>query len=148
MGRIVYQGFESLSVSADASQDIFSIIAGSANKIKIHGFELTSNAVAAAIVACHFHRITAAGSVGGSSTTEEKADEDAGAFAANVRTLDTTPGADGGLLMGYQWEQLGPVGHIFTPKMAPLSEVSEGFAFTWDTAIAATLSGWLCWEEI
>jgi hypothetical protein len=146
MGRIVYQEFKALSVPGTC--DIWSVLAGAANKIKIHGFELTSNAIAAVILDINFHRITAVGSGGSSSTTEELADESDGAITANVRTLDTTPGANGGGFMGWQWEQLGPLGIIFTPEMRQTSKVSEGFALTLNTATAFIASGFLCYEEL
>ena len=147
MGRIVYQEFNALSAPA-STHDVWSIIAGSANKVLIHGFELTSNAVAAAIIDINFHRISAAGSGGSASATEELRDEVDSAVTAAVRTLDTTPGTASGPLMAWQWEQLGPVGVVFTPEMRPISLVSEGFALTWSTATAATVSGWLSWEEL
>lgn len=148
MGRVAYQCFEGFSVPADATLDVWSVLAGSSNPVRLHGFELTSAAIAADVVSLTLHRITAAGSGGSSSTTEELADEKFGALVANVRTLDTTPGADGGKLMGWQWEQLGPVGHIWIPEMRPISKVSEGFALTWNTAKAATVSGYVCFEEL
>lgn len=148
MGRIVYQQFKGISVTADATQDVWSVIASSTSPIILHGFEMTSADIAAEIISCDLHRVTAAGSGGTSSTTEELANEQWGAVTANVRQLDTTPGTGGGDLMAWQWEQLGPVGHVFTPEMRPRANVSEGFAFGWFTAAAATLSGWVCWEEL
>jgi len=148
MGRIVYQELKAISVPADATVDVWSLIASGTQQVKLLGWELTSSAIAAAMIDLNLHRITAAGTVGAASTTEELADEDLSAVTASVRTLDTTPGVDGGGLMAYQWEQLGPVGHIWTPEMAPISKISEGFALTWNTATAATVSGWICWEEL
>ncbi len=147
MGRIVYFSFEE-AIAADSTQDIWSVFAASSHKIKMHGWELTSAAVAAALMALDFHRISAVGSGGTPETTEEWADEQQGSILANVRTEDTTVGTASGPLMAYQWEQLGPVGHVWTPEMRPTSLVSEGFALTCDTSIAATLSGWICWEEV
>ena len=148
MSRIVYQEFEGLVVTADATQDVWSIIAGSGSPIYIHGWEMRSNAIVAAIIDCNFHRITAAGTGGAASSTEELADERMAAVTASVRTLDiTTEGADGGGLMAYQWEQLGAIGHVWTPEMRPRAAATDGFAFSWHTATGATLSGWLCWEE-
>lgn len=148
MGRIVYQCLEGLSVPADATLDVWSVLAGSGNPVRLHAFELTSDAIAADVVSVTLHRITAAGSGGSATGTEELADEKNSGLAGTVRTLDTTPGADGGKLMGWQWEQLGPLGHIWIPEMRPISKVSEGFALTWNTAKAATVSGYLCFEEL
>ena len=150
MGRIVYQQLDALVVTADATQDVWSIIAVSPNNIKLHAFELTSNAIAAAIINLDLRRITAAGTGGSASTTEELADDVQNtAHTATVRTLDlTTEGADGGGLMGFQWEQLGPVGHVYTPDMRPFAGLTDGFALSWHTAGGATVSGYICWEEL
>jgi len=147
MGRMVIQQID-VTLASDATQDIWSLMAAATNKLKLHGWELTSSAVEAAVLDINLHRISAVGSVGDASTTEEKLDEDDGAITGSVRTEDTTPGTPSGPLMSYQWEQLGPVGHIFTPEMRPIIEVSEGIALTCNTAATPTLSGWICWEEI
>ena len=55
---------------------------------------------------------------------------------------------DAGRFMGFQWEKLGPVGHIFTPKMAPICKAAEGFSLVQTTALAMTVSGFVCWEEL
>ena len=147
MGDIYYQQVD-ITIASDATQDLWSLFAGATRKVRLLGWELTSAAVAAALIDINLHRISAVGSAGAASSTEELADELSGALTASVRTEDTTPGTDAGGLMSYQWEQLGPVGHVFTPEMAPISKVSEGFALTCNTAIVATLSGWICWEEV
>ena len=147
MGRIVYQQID-LVIASDATQDIWSVFAAASHKIKMHGWELTSSAVAAATLDINFHRISAVGSGGDSSTSEEQGDEQQGAILANVRTEDTTPGTPSGNFMSYQWEQLGPVGHVWTPEMRMTSLVSEGFALTLNTAATPTLSGYICWEEL
>ena len=147
MGDVYYQQID-ITIASDATQDLWSLFAGATRKVRLLGWELTSAAVAAALIDINLHRISAVGSVGAASSTEELADELSGALTASVRTEDTTPGTDAGGLMSYQWEQLGPVGHVFTPEMAPISKVSEGFALTCNTAIVATLSGWICWEEV
>ena len=148
MGQIIYQELKAVSVAADATLDVWSVFAAASKRIKLHGWELTSADTAAEIISLNLHRISAVGSGGSASSTEELADELGGALTASVRTLDTTPGTASGPLMGYQWEQLGPVGHIFTPEMRPTSLVSEGFALTWNTATTATVSGFICWEEL
>ncbi len=147
MGRIVYQKFEETLVS-DAAQDIWSVLASSTSPIILHGFEMTSDAIAAALIVVDLHRITASGTGGADSSTEELADERMSAVTAVFRTEDTTPGASGGDLMGWQWEQLGSVGHVWTPETRPRATVSEGFAFGMFTAATPTLSGWVCWEEL
>lgn len=148
-GRIVYDTLDALTVAADATQDLWSLLGTANRRVRLHGFEITSNAVAAAIIQVSLHRITAAGTGGAASTTEELADEDFSAVTAAFRTQDvTTQGTSGGMLMAWQWEQLGPLGHVFTPEMRPIATHSQGFSMRWETATAATVSGWVCWEEI
>lgn len=147
MGRIVYQQID-IVIASDATQDLWSVFAAATDQVKLHGWELSSAAVAAALMDINLHRISAVGSGGASLSTEELADEATAPVTANVRTEDTTVGTDAGGLMSYQWEQLGPVGHVWTPEMRPVSKISEGFALTCNTAITATLSGYICWEEI
>ena len=147
MGRIVYQQID-VTLASDATQDIWSLMAPAGNKLTLHGWELTSSAVAAAIIDINLHFISAVGS-GGAVATEVNADNgDDATIVGTVRTEDTTPGTPSGALMSYQWEQLGPVGHTFTPEMRPTIDVSTGIALTCNTAATPTLSGWICWEEI
>jgi len=146
MGRMVITNID-VTLASDATQDIWSLMAASTNKIKLHGWELTSTATTASVIHLTLHRISAVGS-GGATETEIKLDEDDGAITGSVRSEDTTPGTDSGKLMSYQWEQLGPVGHVFTPEMRPVIEVSQGIALTCNTAATPTLAGWICWEEI
>lgn len=147
MGRIVFQKIN-LTLASDATQDIWSLIAGSTSPVVLHGFELTSSAIASTILDIDLHRITAAGSGGTASTTEELADEKFGAVTGSIRTEDTTPGASGGDLMGWQWEQLGPMGHVYTPETRPIAAPTDGFAMGCFTAATPTLSGWIIWEEL
>ena len=142
MGRIVTQEIVDLVVPAQQPLDIWSLISSAASPIKLHGFELTSNAIAADIISCQLHKISAAGSGGSASNTEQLIDDRYNtAGIGSVRFLDTNPGTDAGGLKGYQWEQLGPVGIVYTPEARPRAAATEGFAFTWLTAKAATLSG-------
>ena len=147
MGRMVYTQID-VTLASDATQDIWSLMAPAGNKLVLHGWELTSSAVAASLIDINLHFISAVGSVG-ATATEVKADNgDDGTIIGSVRTEDTTPGTPSGALMSYQWEQLGPVGHIFTPEMRPVIDVSTGIALTCNTAATPTLTGWLCWEEL
>tara|TARA_Y100000034_G_scaffold122594_1_gene168239 strand:+ start:169 stop:615 length:447 start_codon:yes stop_codon:yes gene_type:complete len=148
MGRIVYKDFKAISVPADATVDVWSVLASATQRIRMHGWALSSSAVAAANIDLDFHSITAHGTGGSTPTDGWLADEDWAAYTATLGQLHTTPGTDGGGAMPYQWEQLGGVGHIWTPEMRLTSKVSEGFALTWNTATAATVSGWYCWEEL
>lgn len=146
MGRMVIAEID-VVLASDATQDIWSLMAASTNKLILHGWELTSSATTGSVIDINLHRISAVGT-GGATVTAIKLNEDDGTITGTVRTEDTTPGTDSGKLMSYQWEQLGPVGHVFTPEMRPVIEVSQGIAVTCNTAATPTLSGWICWEEI
>ena len=137
-----------ITIASDATQDLWSLMAPAGNKLVLHGWELSSIAVASSVMDINLHFISAVGS-GGAAATEVKADNgDDSTIVGSVRTEDTTPGTPSGALMRYQWEQLGPVGHIFTPEMRPVIDVSTGIALTCNTAVVATLGGYICWEEL
>lgn len=140
--------FNGLSVPADSTVDVWSLFGTSAIRIRLHAFELTADDIAAELVTFILRRATTVGSVGSDPGTEEKLDEGSAALLATLRTLDTTEATGGGDIMGFQWEKLGPIGHVFTPEMRPISLVSEGFALTWRTATAAVVSGYVAWEEV
>lgn len=147
MGRIVFQRI-SQTLASDITQDVWSVLAGASSPIVLHGFEITSDVIVATMIAVDLHRISAQGTGGANSGTEELADERMSAVTANFRTGDLTPGASSGQLMRWQWEQLGPVGVLFTPETRPRSNVSEGFAFGMFTTGTPTFSGWVIWEEM
>jgi hypothetical protein len=148
MGALYMQEID-ITIASDATQDLWNILAGASNKIILHGWELTSEELSAVLIDVNLHRVSTAGSGGASSSTEEPLNEyTLGSAASNVVTEATTPGTDAGLLSKYKWEQLGPIGTVYTPEMRPVSKVSEGFALTCNTAVVATFGGWICWEEI
>ena len=147
MGQIIYQQID-VTLASDATQDIWSLMAPAGNKLVLHGWELTSTATSASVIDINLHFISAVGT-GGATATEVAADNgDDGTLYGTVRTEDTTPGTPSGALMSYQWEQLGPVGHVFTPEMRPVIDVSTGIALTCNTAATPTISGYICWEAI
>ena len=147
MGRMVQAPLNSLTIGADATQDLWSLMAAATNKLVLHGWEISSNSIVAALAEVTLLRLSAVGSVG-DAATEVMLDTDDGAITGSVRTGDTTPGTPGDILAGYQWEQLGPLGMIYTPEMRPVIEVSTGIALVCNTADAFEMSGWICWEEI
>ena len=150
MGRMVQAPLNSITISSDATQDLWSLMAAATNKVILHGWEITSNAIAATLQEVTLQGITAHGSVGGAAVTAVKLNVDDGAITANAAAGYTTPGATGGIgiLAGYQWEQLGPLGMIYTPEMRPIIELSTGIALTCNTAAGFEMSGWICWEEV
>lgn len=147
MGRMVQAPLNSITIGADATQDLWSLMAAATNKLILHGWEISSDAVVATLLEVTLLRLSAVGS-GGAAATEVLLDTDDGAITGSVRIGDTTPGTPGAVLAGYQWEQLGPLGMIYTPEMRPVIEVSTGIALVCNTADAFEMSGWVCWEEI
>jgi hypothetical protein len=147
MGRMVIAPLNSITIGADATQDLWSLMAAATNKLILHGWEISSDSIAAALLECTLLRLSAGGSVG-AALTEVKLDTDDGAITGIARAGDTTPGTPGDILAGFQWEQLGPLGMIYTPEMRPVIEVSTGIALVCNTADAFEMSGWICWEEI
>ena len=147
MGRMVQAPLNSITIGADATQDLWSLMAAATNKLILHGWEISSDAVAATLLEVTLLRLSAVGS-GGAAATEVMLNTDDGAITGSVRVGDTTPGTPGSILAGYQWEQLGPLGMIYTPEMRPVIEVSTGIALVCNTADAFEMSGWVCWEEI
>lgn len=147
MGRMVIAPINSITIGADATQDLWSLMAAATNKLLLHGWEVSSDSIAAALLELTLLRLSAVGSAGAGATAV-KLDTDDGAITGTCRVGDTTPGTPGDILAGFQWEQLGPLGMIYTPEMRPVIEVSTGIALVCNTADAFEMSGWVCWEEI
>jgi len=148
MGRIVYCPLDALSVTAAGDQDIWEIATAATNKCRLLGWEITSSATAAEALTLRIVRGTASGS-GGGTATEVKADDDDGNITAGVETLNTTPGTDGDVIQTFTWEQLGPLGMVYTPEMCPVVPESGFLKQNLVTAPTAfTANGWICWEEI
>ncbi len=148
MGRTVYCPLNNLSVTAAADQDIWEIATASTNKCRLLGWEITSSSTAAEALTMRIVRGTASGS-GGGTGTEVKADDDDGAITAAVETLNTTPGTDGDIIQTFEWEQLGPLGMVYTPEMAIIIPESSWLKLNMvDTPTAFSANGWICWEEI
>jgi len=147
MGRMVMAPLNSVTIGSDATQDLWSVMAAATNKLILHGWEVTSDAVAATLLEVTLLRLSAVGSVGAVATAV-KLDTDDGAITGGARVGDTNPGTPGDVLAGFQWEQLGPLGLIYTPEIRPVIEVSTGIALVCNTAAAFEMSGWVCWEEL
>ena len=147
-GRVVYGPITGVTVGATQPDDVWNLIGTSAIKIRLLGFELTSAAVAAALTTLTLGFVSTVGT-GGTVVTEQHADDSKTTTILGALLTDVeTPGTDAGRFMGFQWEQLGPVGHIFTPEMAPVCKASEGFSLVATTSLALVVSGFVCWEEI
>jgi len=152
MGKIIYAPID-LAVTVDSDQDIWIIAATAAVKNRLHGWELFSPIVAAETVNLRLLRRSTLGT-GGTGLTEVKRDPDQGAIVSAATSLVTTPGTPGDILQEFEWEQLGPLGQLYTPELRPESVVGTGadsfIALNLQTALAGTTQwkGWVAWEEI
>ena len=148
MGRIVYCPLPDLSVTNDADQDVWELASPSTHKIILHGWEITSASIVAEAITLRLLRGSATGD--GTAATPVAADEDSGTVVGAVDTLALAPGTDTAILQTFEWEQLGPLGVIYTPEMRPKMDVSDFLKLNLETALGGTTvwNGWLCWEEI
>lgn len=147
MGKIVTTPFVDISITSDATQDLFSLLAGANNRLALLEFEITSDSLVAALMSVVLKRITAVGT-GGAAATATLVDPANSTITGSVRVRDTTPGAAGASLKGWQWEQLGPLGKVFLPEARPIIPVTDGIALVANTADAFTMSGYVVWEEL
>lgn len=150
MANLVYYApLDAISVTNDADQDIFEIVAAATKRVVLHGFSLTSSYTTDERVRLRLLQRTTTGS-GGSGLTEVACDDgnDTAATAA-VSTLVTTPGTIGDILGGWQWSQQGELLFLPTPEMRPVVAKSSRIALNLSTALGGTRtwSGWVCWEE-
>jgi hypothetical protein len=146
-GRIVYAPFDDIQVTNDADQDVFELGAVT-NKMKLHGFELTSDATTAEIVDLRLVRRSTGGD--GSAVVEVPANTDQGAITTVVEELATAPGSIGDILMAWKWEQLGPLLYLPTPEMQITIDAGAFLCLNIQSALTTTIgwSGWVCFEEI
>lgn len=147
MGRIYYAPFDDIQVTTDPDQDVWELGAVT-NKARLHGFELTSSAAAAALVDLRLVRRSTSGN--GAAVTEVRANVDDAAPLAVVEQLALVPGTLGDIIMGWKWEQLGPLQFLPTPEMRIDVDAASFLCLNIQSSLAATTgwSGWVCWEEI
>lgn len=150
MGRIVRCPIENRTIgNADGVLDLFELIAGANNKLKLIGFRFESDAVAAESVRLRLVRRSTTGS-GGVAGVEVENDEDDGAITAACSFDVTTAGTVGDILGAYRWEQLGPLEEKFIPE--EMIMVQEGGRICLEVAAAiptdSAVSGYVVWEEI
>ncbi len=152
MGRIVWCPIEDEAITnAAGTTDIFELTAVT-NKIRLLAWRFESDAVAAESLRLQLLRRTTQGT-GGTNGTEVKGDTDDGAIlGVCVFDVTTTQGTPGDILANYRWEQLGPIGEVYTPEMAIV--IDPGASETLSLFLAAApatdsnISGYVCWEEI
>ncbi len=147
MGRVYYAPFDDIQVTTDADQDVWELGAVT-NKLKLLGFELTSEAVAAESVDLRLVRRSTSGN--GAGVTEVQAATDSAAPLATMEQLALVPGTIGDILMGWKWEQLGALIYLPTPEMQITLDAGAFLCLNIQSALAGTTgwSGWTCWEEI
>jgi hypothetical protein len=147
MGRIYYAPFENIQVTNDADQDIWELGAIT-NKAILHGFELTSELTAAESVDLRLLRRSTTGN--GAAVVEVPANVDDANPLAVLEQLALAPGTIGAILMGFKWEQLGPLRYIPTPEMRITVDAASFLCLSLQTALTTTTgwSGWVCWEEL
>ena len=147
MGRIYYAPFDDIQVTVDADQDVWEL-GPVTNKAILHGFELTSETIAASSVDLRLVRRSTTGN--GTAVVEVRAKTDDAAPLAVLEQLALVPGTIGDIIMGFKWEQLGPLLYLPTPEMRITVDAASFLCLNIQSALAGTTgwSGWICWEEI
>ncbi len=147
MGRIYYAPFDNIQVTTDADQDVWELGAIT-NKAILHAWEMTSEAIAAENVDLRLVRRSTSGN--GAAVTEVRGNVDDSAPLAVAEQLALVPGTIGDIIKGYKWEQLGPVGLVYTPEMRLDIDAGTFLCLNIKSALAATTgwSGYICWEEV
>jgi len=144
---IFYAPFDDIQVTTDADQDVWELGAVT-NKAILHGFEMTSEKITAEFVDLRLVRRSTSGD--GAGVTEVRANVDGSTPTSLVEQLATAPGTIGDIMMGWKWEQLGPLRFVATPQMRIVIDAGTFLCLNIQSALAGTTgwSGWLCWEEI
>ena len=144
---IYYAPFDDIQVTNDADQDVWEL-GPVTNKAILHGFEKTSELVTPESVDLRLVRRSTSGN--GAGVTEVSANPDAAAPLALVEQLALAPGTIGDIMMGWKWEQLGPLRFLPTPEMRIVVDAGTFLCLNIQSALGATTgwSGWICWEEI
>jgi len=147
MGRIYYAPFDDIQVTTDADQDVWELGAVT-NKVILHAFQMTSELISAEAIDLRLVRRSTSGN--GVAVTEVRRNVDDAAPLALVEQLATAPGAIGDIMMGWKWEQLGPLDFLPTPEMRPVIDAGTFLCLNIQSALVATTgwSGYLVWEEV
>ena len=150
MGRIVRCPIENRTIAnSDGVLDIFELIAGANNKLRLHNFRFESDAIVAESVRLRLVRRSTTGS-GGVAGVEVQNDEDDGSITAACSFDVTTPGTIGDIIAAFRWEQLGPLELPDLPEDFILVEEAGRLCLEVAAAIAtdSAISGHVVWEEI
>lgn len=141
---------DAISVTTDADQDIFELVAGASNACVLHGFSLTSTHTTDERARLRLVRRSTTGS-GGSASTEVPVDDgNTTTITAALSTLVTTPGTIGDIIAGWQWSQQNELLYLPTPEMRPSIIAGGRLCLNLQVALGGTRtwSGWVCWEEL
>ncbi len=156
MGQRVYvTPIDNVSIGT-AVQDIFSLLAGSANGIELHQIHLDAVSAAAGQIRMRLKRGTATVTQGSGGTNVTPAAVDHGDTKAAGTTShinDTTQATTSGAfttLAGFQWDMVLPFDHLPAPEDRETCLVSEALILDLPAAIAGatTISGFIKWREL
>ena len=148
---IYFAPADNLTVTNDADQDIFEIIAPADAVVKIHRIVLNSATTTDERVRLRLVRRSTTGS-GGTGVTEVAADgvSEASGGGVAVSTLVTTPGTIGDILQAWYWSQLSPFDELPVPEDRVVIPPSGRLALNLETAVASSRnwSGFVVYEVI
>lgn len=149
-GRIYTIPLEALSVTTDADQDIWELVAPSSATCILHGFSLTSSTTTDERVKLRLVRRSTTGSGGAGATEVPTEDGNTMTAGAALSTLVTTPGTIGDILRVWRWSQQGELLWLPTPKLQDTITPGGRLCLNLGTAVGSTRTwdGWVSWEEI
>lgn len=148
MGVMIYVPLD-LAVTNDGDQDIWEIATPTGDKAILHGWRLYSPKTAAESVNLRLLRRSTTGN-GGTSVEVKARESDGTTITLAVETLGTIPGTAGAIIQEFEWEQLGPLGEVYTPEMRIEMDVSSFLCLNLQTVLGATTQwkGWLAVEQV
>ena len=142
------------NVAVSAVQDIFSLLAGTANGIKLHQIHLDSTNISPAPLRMVLNRLTATASLGsgGSSPTITPNDYNDIAVKSTAHANDTTPASTSGgstfLMCAFQWDTVLPFDWLPAPEDRPACINGQLFTLKIPaTPTSLTVSGYIVWSE-
>ena len=147
MGRVYTAPFENITVAA--AGDLLQISTDASTTIKILKWEITSNAVTPEALRLSTAIATTAGS-GGTALVEVCRDTGVTDVSGASGLVKNSVAASGlSYLEPYEWEQLGPIGEVFTPECTIRLGVSSSWVVILDsTPTSFKMAGSITWEEL
>lgn len=150
MRRMYVIPFDELSVTTDADQDIWELVAGSTTPCVLHGFSLTSSNTTDERARLRLVRRSTTGSGGGAATEVPLDDGNTMTATAALSTLVTTPGTIGDILKSWRWSQQNELLYLPTPELRPTIVAAQRLCLNLQAALGGTRTwaGWVAWEEL